>query len=59
MKIRLSTRLQRNDPRLSVYVVIPGSKLKAWALAGTTVMRARRAAAVVANLRGRAVRSTY
>ena len=38
MKIRLCARLQRKDPRLPVYVVIPGSKVQAWALTGTTVI---------------------
>jgi hypothetical protein len=37
-KVRLTTRLQRKDPRLPVYVVIPANSVKGWALAGTTVV---------------------
>jgi hypothetical protein len=36
--VRLSTRLLRKDPRLPVYVVIPGKHVEPWALAGTTVI---------------------
>jgi hypothetical protein len=36
--VRLSTRLQRKDPRLPVYVVIAGRQVRAWGLAGTTVI---------------------
>jgi len=37
-EVRLSTQLQRKDPRLPVYVVIPGRHVQAWRLTGTTVI---------------------
>ncbi len=37
-EVRLSTRLQRKDPRLPVYAVIPGRHLQPWGLAGTTMI---------------------
>ena len=37
-KVRFTTPLQRKDPRLPVYVVIPGARLKPWSLTGTTVI---------------------
>ncbi len=37
-EVRISTRLQRKDPRLPVYVVIPGRCVRPWALTGTTVI---------------------
>lgn len=36
--LRLAAFLQRKHPRLPVYVVIPGSKVKPWSLTGTTVV---------------------
>lgn len=36
--LRLSARLQRKDPGLPVYVVIPGRHVEAWGLTGTTVI---------------------
>jgi bacteriocin resistance YdeI/OmpD-like protein len=36
--VRLSTRLQRKDPSLPVYVVIPGRHVQPWGLTGTTVI---------------------
>lgn len=36
--VRLSTRLQRKDPSLPVYVVIPGRHVQRWSLTGTTVV---------------------
>jgi hypothetical protein len=36
--VQLSTRLQRKDPSLPVYVVIPGRHLQPWALTGTTII---------------------
>jgi hypothetical protein len=38
MTVRLSTRLLRKDPRVPVYVVIPGRHVQSWGLAGTTVI---------------------
>jgi hypothetical protein len=37
-ELRLSTRLQRKDPSLPVYVVIPGRHVNLWSLAGTTII---------------------
>jgi hypothetical protein len=37
-EVRVTTRLQRKDPGLPVYVVIPGRHLRPWGLAGTTVV---------------------
>src|SRR5262245_60457228 len=37
-EVRLATLLQRKDPRLPVYVVIPGRHVQPWALTGTTVI---------------------
>lgn len=37
-KVNVSTRLERKDPRLPVYVVIPGRHVKLWHLARTTVI---------------------
>jgi hypothetical protein len=36
--VRLSTRLQRKDPSLPVYVVIPGRYVQPWGLTATTVI---------------------
>ena len=36
--VQISTQLQRKDPRLPVYVVIPSHHLKPWGLTGTTVI---------------------
>lgn len=38
MEAKLSTRLQRKDPRLPVYAVIPGRYVRPWGLTGTTVV---------------------
>ena len=37
-EVRVSTRLQRKDPRLPVYVVIPDRHVQPWGLTGTTVI---------------------
>ena len=37
-EVELSTQLQRKDPRLPVYVVIPGRYVQPWNLSGTTVI---------------------
>lgn len=37
-EVKLSTQLQRKDPRLPVYVVIPGQYVQPWRLVGTTVI---------------------
>jgi hypothetical protein len=37
-EVRLSTRLERKDPRLPVYVVIASRHLSPWCLTGTTVI---------------------
>jgi len=37
-ELKLSTRLQRKDPRLPVYVVVPGLHLHPWGLSGTAVI---------------------
>jgi hypothetical protein len=38
---QLSTRLQRKDPSLPVYVVIPGRHVQRWGLTGTTVIEGK------------------
>lgn len=37
-QVRLSTRLERKDPSLPVYVVIPSRHVRPWSLTGTTVI---------------------
>jgi hypothetical protein len=37
-EVEVSTQLQRKDPRLPVYVVIPGRYVQPWDLSGTTVI---------------------
>lgn len=37
-EVKLSTQLQRKDPRLPVYVVVPGRYVQPWNLSGTTVI---------------------
>lgn len=37
-EVQLSTRLQRKDPGLPVYVVIPSRHVQPWGLTGTTVI---------------------
>ncbi len=37
-EVTLSTRLQRKDPRLPVFVLIPGRCVRAWKLTGTAVI---------------------
>jgi Bacteriocin-protection, YdeI or OmpD-Associated/Domain of unknown function (DUF1905) len=38
VRASLTSKLLRKDPRLPVYVVIPGAVIAAWALTGTTVV---------------------
>ena len=38
MRVRVSARLQRKDPSLPVYVVIPGRHVEPWGLSGTTLV---------------------
>ena len=38
VEVEVSARLERKDPRLPVYVVIPGRHVERWRLAGTTVI---------------------
>lgn len=37
-EVELSAQLQRKDPRLAVYVVIPGRYVQHWNLSGTTII---------------------
>jgi hypothetical protein len=36
--MKIKTQLQRKDPRLPVYVVVPGKFVQPWGLSGTTII---------------------